>query len=265
MELLKHILIKASGSRFAQNLLETIARISQYLMGIGSGGGVQSSGERAIFGILKQMARPPYCIFDVGSNQGQFLQLILEHVDTEDFEVHCFEPGDESFKVLVESVEKDGRVKLNHLGLGSERGNALLHYDIAGTGLASLTKRKLTHFNIEFDQTEQVSIYTIDDYCAEREIKHIHLLKIDIEGHEFDALAGAKEMFAGNSIDIVTFEFGGCNIDTRTYFQDFWYFFEECGFKLFRITPSGYLHPIESYKEIHEQFRTVNYVAVANV
>ena len=109
-----------------------------------------------------------------------------------------------------------------------------------------------------------MEINTIDNYCSENSIDHIHLLKIDIEGHELDALAGAKEMFALKSIDIVTFEFGGCNIDTRTFFQDFWYFFNEANFKIFRITPSGYLHPLKSYKEIYEQFRTTNFIAVSN-
>jgi hypothetical protein len=124
-------------------------------------------------------------------------------------------------------------------------------------------KRLLIHFNIDFAKSEMVKVNTIDNYCEENQIDHIHLLKIDIEGHEYDALLGAEKMFALNAIDIVAFEFGGCNIDTRTFFQDFWYFFNEKGFKLFRITPSGYLHPINSYKEIHEQFRTANFIAVA--
>jgi len=110
-----------------------------------------------------------------------------------------------------------------------------------------------------------VEINTIDNYCSENAINHIHLLKIDIEGHELDALAGAKRMFATKSIDIVTFEFGGCNIDTRTFFRIFWYFFSEVNLKIFRITPSGYLYPIESYKEIYEQFRTTNFITISNV
>ena len=140
----------------------------------------------------------------------------------------------------------------------------MLHYDSAGSGLASLTRRKLDHFGIDFSKNEEVLIDTVDHYCTENSIGHIHLLKIDIEGHELDALAGAKVMFANRAIDIVTFEFGGCNIDTRTFFQDFWYFFHDANYKLLRVTPSGYLHPLESYKEIHEQFRTINFVAVAN-
>jgi len=265
MSILQSILIKASGSRFIQNLLEKNVQKSQYLMGIGSGGGgVFSSGERAIFRLLKQRCKPPYCIFDVGSNKGQFLKLILDSIPLADCAIHCFEPGRETFKILGESSRKDQRIKLNNLGISKEKGEMSLHYDRVGSTLASLTKRKLDHFGIDFSKTEKVEINTLDDYCAENAIGHIDLLKIDIEGHELDALQGAKKLFEAKAIAIVTFEFGGCNIDTRTFFQDFWYFFRERDFKIFRITPSGYLAPIESYQEILEQFRTINFIAVAN-
>lgn len=233
-------------------------------MGLGSGGDVLSSGEQAILHVLKQKKQPPYCIFDIGSNKGQFLKLIIEHVATDDFTIHCFEPGHETFKMLAESSKEDKRITLNNIGLGKQKADATLHYDKIGSGLASLTKRKLNHFNIDFSKSEQVVIDTIDNYCSENSIDHIHLLKIDIEGHELDVLAGAIRMFVSKSIDIVTFEFGGCNIDTRTYFQDFWYFFSEANFSLFRITPSGYTHPLKAYREIYEQFRTTNFMAVAN-
>jgi FkbM family methyltransferase len=264
MSILKNALIKVSGNHLIQSLLERNVLRSQYLMGIGSGSGVSSSGEQAIFQVLQQRIRPPYCIFDIGSNKGQFLQLILDSISVKDFSIHCFEPGHETFAVLVQASKKDKRIKLNNIGLGKEKSEAVLHYDSAGSGLASLTKRKLDHFNIDYNKEEQVEIDTIDNYCSENAIDHIHLLKIDIEGHELDALAGAKEMFASKSIDIVTFEFGGCNIDTRTFFQDFWYFFYEANFRILRITPSGYLYPLKSYKEIYEQFRTSNFIAISN-
>lgn len=264
MSVLKRALIKISGNHFTQRLLEKNVQASQYLMGIGTGGGVLSSGEQAIFHVLRQRSKPPYCIFDIGSNKGQFLQLTLENIGVDEFSIHCFEPGHETFKSLINVSQADKRIKLNNIGVGKEKGEAVLHYDSIGSGLASLTKRKLDHFGIDFSKAEKVEIDTIDNYCADNAIDYIHLLKIDIEGHELDALAGAKRMFEQKSIGIVTFEFGGCNIDTRTFVQDFWYFFDEHDFNIFRITPSGYFHPIKSYKEIHEQFRTINFVAVSN-
>lgn len=233
-------------------------------MGIGSGGGVLSSGEKAIFEILRRNGKAPYCIFDVGANKGQFLQLILKHLNNVDCIIHCFEPSKETFKMLTGSSKFDERVKLNNIGLYKEKGKFLLHYDSVGSGLASLTKRELNHFDTNFNKSEEVIVDTVDNYCRNNSVDHIHLLKIDIEGHERDALLGASRMFAAKSIDIVTFEFGGCNIDTKTYFQDFWYFFKEVNFSLFRITPSGYLHPLKSYRENFEQFRTTNFLAIAN-
>ena len=264
MSMLKKALIRASGSHFIQSILEKNVKISQDLMGIGSGGGVLSSGEQAIFGVLKQELKPPYCIFDVGSNQGQFLRLILDNIAADIFSIHCFEPGQETFKMLAKSSKENNRIKLNNIGLGKEKGEVVLYFDSVGSGLASLTKRKLDHFDIDFNKSEKVKIGTIDDYCSENAITHIHLLKVAVEGHELDVPAGARRMFDTKSIQMVTFEFGGCNIDTRTFFQDFWYFFCENNMKILRITPSGYFYPIESYKEIYEQFRTTNFIALSN-
>lgn len=263
--IIKKALIKASGNRFIQNVLEENIQISQILMGVGPDSSeVLSSGEKAVFDLLKQEHRSPYCIFDVGSNKGQFLQLILENIDVDGSSIHCFEPSAENFRFLVGSFGRDDRIKLNNLAIGKENGEALLYYDVAGSGLASLTRRRLDHLGINFDKSESVKITTIDDYCSENGINHIHLLKMDVEGHELDALVGARKMFDRKSIDMVTFEFGGCNVDTRTFFQDFWHFFDEVKMRLFRITPSRYFYPIESYSQIHEKFGVTNFMAVSN-
>jgi len=84
-------------------------------------------------------------------------------------------------------------------------------------------------------------------------------VKLDIEGHELAALKGFGR--ALNVTRALQFEFGGCNIDTRTYFQDFWYFFRDQHFDLYRITPFG-AERIRRYKERDEFFKTTNYIAV---
>lgn len=69
-------------------------------------------------------------------------------------------------------------------------------------------------------------------------------------------------MFETGSVKIATFEFGGCNVDTHTYFQDYFYYFKEMNMDLYRITPSGYLFPMKGYSEMEEQFKTTNFAAI---
>lgn len=110
------------------------------------------------------------------------------------------------------------------------------------------------------DNFEEVQINTVDKYVSENEIKNIDILKLDVEGHELDVFIGAYETLKESKCRFIQFEFGGCNIDTKTYFQDFWYLFNDIGYKIYRITPSGYLHKIQSYKEVYEQFVTTNFI-----
>jgi hypothetical protein len=127
--------------------------------------------------------------------------------------------------------------------------------------LASLSRRRLHHFGIEFEAAETVQMRVLDDYCSERGVQRIDLLKLDVEGHELDVLQGAKRMFQEQRIGMVSFEFGGCNIDSRTFVQDFWYFFRQNGGgRLHRLSPSGTLVPVPEYQEDLEQFRTTIFV-----
>jgi len=164
---------------------------------------------------------------------------------------------------LSDNAKGYSNVRLNNFGLGKESGEFELFYNEIGSGLASLSKRRLDHFGIDFRYSEKVRIETLDDYCWNQKVQNIDLLKLDVEGHELDVLQGGIQMFQGKRIRMVSFEFGGCNIDTRTYFQDFWYFFQENRMaRIFRITPSGHLVPIPQYKEVYEQFRTTNFLVL---
>ena len=67
------------------------------------------------------------------------------------------------------------------------------------------------------NEIEEVNLMRFDNYWDEN--KYIDFVKIDVEGHELEVLEGF-----GNLIKItklIQFEFGGCNIDTRTFFKIF--------------------------------------------
>lgn len=266
-QLIKTFLVSISGNAPMQRLLERNVSISNYLMGVGAGDVADSSGEMAVVGELKKHAAEgvPLLIFDVGANKGQFLHLMEQGLQGIACHIHAFEPSKYTYQALSDNAKIYSNVTLNNFALGKRVGEFELFYDQPGSGLASLTKRELTHFNIDFKYSEKVHVDTLDNYCTRNGIQAVDHLKLDIEGHELDVLEGGVQMFRNQQIRMVSFEFGGCNIDSRTYFRDFYNFFRDHGMnKIFRIVPSGYLVPVHQYKEMYEQFRTTNFLVLTS-
>ena len=59
---------------------------------------------------------------------------------------------------------------------------------------------------------------------------------------------------------MVQFEFGGCNIDSRTFFKDYMNFFAT-DFDVYRILSNG-LRKLDAYNGRLEVFQSANYLAV---
>ena len=155
-------------------------------------------------------------IFDVGANIGEYTKMVID-VFKENATVHSFEPSLKTFNCLKSNL--GNTAFLHNIGFSDNIGERILYTDRDLSGMSSLYKRELNHFGIELSQTETVQLNTIDNFCKKNNIDDISFLKMDVEGNEFKVLNGAVEMM--NSIKFIQFEFGGCNIDSRTYFQDF--------------------------------------------
>lgn len=261
MAFFRHFLKYPLANSLGYNLLRKQVKVCHWLMGIGAGTDVNDSGEVAIIRKLLSQNKHGLTVIDAGANCGQFLNLATSRLGKRLMVIHSFEPAAATYKALVQAAPKSSNVVLNNLALGAEPGEQELFYDTECSGLASLTKRDLSFKNREFEKHETIKVTTLSEYCENKGINHIDWLKIDVEGHELDVLRGAKSLFARNAIDMVTLEFGGCNIDTRTFLRDFHKFFKDLDMQLHRITPGGYLYPIKRYREAEEQFITMNLVA----
>lgn len=199
---------------------------------------------------------PTLCI-DIGGNVGNYSAELLNRY--KHAQIVCFEPSATNISLLENRFGRESRLILEPVGVAEHPGTVTLFADTPGSGLGSMTKRDLSHFGRNFDNEEQIQIIRFEQYW--RDTLHrspIDLLKLDIEGHEMDALRGCGD--AIEATRVVQFEFGGSNIDTRTYFRDFWHYFRDHGFQLYRITPLG-LAKLKRYRERDECFRTTNFLA----
>ncbi len=213
---------------------------------------------REVGAVASCMPAAPGLAIDVGGNVGKYSETLRARFPG--LEIHIFEPSSVNVAKLRQRFGGDDKVFINDRALSDANSSATLYSDQPGGGIGSLANRRLAHFGIQMDHVEQIRTMRFEDYWRQslRE-RAIDLAKLDIEGFELSALQGFGQ--ALQATQVIQFEFGGCNLDTRTTFQDFFYFFTEAGFDLMRIAPLG-LNRVTRYREIEEFYSTTNFVAV---
>lgn len=253
-----HIVV---GKKGLQKFFEPLLRLSLKGLNYGNGGDFKISGELYV---LKYICKKFYnekslILFDVGGNVGNYSKA-LSHFFNSNATIHSFEPSKKTYEIFLEKTKNIKHIIPNNLGFSDIENYQLLYTNGDGSVYASIYQRNIEHFGVSLDKSEKIKLSTIDAYCQINHIERIHFLKLDIEGHELKALNGAIRMIKGKRIDIIQFEFGDCNIDSRTYFKDFFYLLKD-NYRIYRILKDG-LFEMPTYKETYEIFKTTNYLAV---
>lgn len=209
---------------------------------------------------VSKFLNKPKLAIDIGGNVGEYADQLRQKFAN--LEIHLFEPSLTNYHKLAGRFNMHENVIINRMAVSDDSGSSELFSNEAGSGLASLTKRRLDHFGLDFNISETVETIKFEDYWKSNlAMREIDLIKIDVEGQELKVLNGLGESISKTKL--IQFEFGGCNIDSKTYFQDFWYFFKEHSFKIYRITPIGLEH-IRQYNEYDEYFMTTNFLCTNN-
>lgn len=195
---------------------------------------------------------------DAGANEGKWTESVLTHLPQA--VVFAFEPNPRIFETLARKFKDRGNVKCVNLGLSNKVGSLKLFSNAEDSGLSSLYSRRVDHFGLKLDLEDEVQVTTLDFWIASQlKVAVPTILRLDVVGHELLDLAGALKNL--EYIKIVQFELGGSKIDSKTYFQDFWYFFTELKFQIYRMTPKGPIAIKENSEQL-ETFRPTNYIAV---
>lgn len=239
-----------------QRIAASVERRAQKLQGKGSGG---HSVEAEVRTALAFLPASGALVFDIGANKGLWSRAMLREGGPRLVRLIAFEPSQHNWVELETIV--DPRFSLIRKGVADREGRAELHMDAPGSGLASLSKRNLDHVGLEMRESETVELVTLDAFAAKNGLACIDFVKLDIEGHELSALQGAADLLKSGAIRALSFEFGGSNIDTRTFFRDFWLLLTGFGFSIWRIVPGGAPVKISKYHERLECFATTNFIA----
>jgi len=255
--------ITPSLSRFAANATATnfIELVSSYLHCIiGKGGGSHwHLGEE--LAAARLICREDPVILDIGANQGWWTIELRKLLGGRGRWI-LIEPAAECCAML----RKIDRVEVIEAAVGESSGKVKFYTPGQASGFASLHKRQDSHVRMGdlVLEEREVPMTTIDAILDERGIELVDLAKMDLEGHELFALRGASKSLKSHRIRAVTFEIGTANVDSRTFFRDYFDLLTGYGYRIQRIYPGGKTVPVLEYYEDLEYFRgATNYVASA--
>lgn len=124
---------------------------------------------------------------DVGGHVGLWSRVMAM-----DFEsVTAIEPMSALRECFVRNVPE--RVKLLPYAVGDRSGKALIGFPTENTGNARVAELGEQIFE-ETDRAETVEVVTLDSL----DLPHVDFLKIDVEGYEFEVIAGAEQTIRGH-------------------------------------------------------------------
>lgn len=162
-----------------------------------------------LYGAMLSIAQDSEVIFDVGANVGNLSLAFCRWFPKAT--VHGFEPASQMFAEMNARIQAAGfadrfrghqvgffdRATQADLNLASQHGaNSLMGigdaYHAANPGIG-------------IEATESIALVRMDDFVRDEGIKHIDLVKIDVEGVENEVLLGGTETFK-NKVDVVIME-----------------------------------------------------------
>lgn len=186
-------------------------------------------------------------VFDVGANIGEISLLFSRFVGTQG-KVYAFEASQSTFEKLSNICQLAGRpqIVLNHQAVADQAGRVQLYvYDDDHSVWNSLGQRPLHEYGIDLKPThiEDVEAVTIDEYCQNNHISQIDLLKIDVEGAEYQVLLGARQMLENQSIHCCVFEFGGTTFDMGNTPDDIEAYFKDVGYAVWNVVKGNPIFP----------------------
>ena len=175
--------------------------------------------EDKIVNLLKKEKK--LVIFDVGCFRGVFSRKILHLIKKRKFKFYLFDVN-KNTKRYISDLLLSKHFKFNEVALSNKNGMAEFNYnsffESSGSSLSTLFKddtkwvfsRKLI-LKILLQNTKDYIKYkvytsTLDKFVKKNNIKSIDILKVDIEGSEYEFLKGTKNTLKKNKIKIILIE-----------------------------------------------------------
>jgi FkbM family methyltransferase len=136
---------------------------------------------------IRHNVRPGATVLDVGAHKGSYTWWLRRAVGDAG-RVYAFEPQPALVRRLAELAVAWPNVRVEWLALSSQAGELQLHVPKGGPSPGATLEARADE---AFD-TFSVPVTTLDAYAASHGIERVRLIKVDVEGHEFEFFRGAE-------------------------------------------------------------------------
>lgn len=193
--------------------------------------------EPSLAAILEAVLKPGGVFFDVGANIGVYSGWAARIVGPTG-RVYAFEPVPSTRQYLQEFLEMNNleNVSVVPSAVGRGTGSIHLYCRPGASGLASAVKTSAPDI-----QEIEVSLTSLDEHASLAKTRVPQLLKIDVEGYEFEVLRGARQILCASHPPAVIFETeADHHTRARVRFTEIVSWLEhEAGFQVYGITQKG--------------------------
>lgn len=207
--------------------------------------------------LLRRLAAfGPAVIIDAGANTGHYSTLALAACPSAT--VYALEPVAATFSRLQQAApQAGGRFQPRRLGLAAQPGEADIRIYPAHTHASLFDIRGIRDQPLA---TERIVLTSLDRFFEEENIAFADLVKLDLEGAEWEALQGMTHALEQQRIRALQFEYGYINISTRRLLLDFYEFLRPRGYLIGKIYPRRVVFRDYSWKQ--EDFIGPNFLAI---
>jgi FkbM family methyltransferase len=145
-------------------------------------------------------------ILDVGANCGQTAWQYRSLFPNS--QIYCFEAQPDLCRELEARFRDDPKISIYSCAVGATEGTANFYLN-AKRATSSLLAPDSEHLSASYrpmsrnEEIRPVKVITLDSFAVSKNLRHIDLLKMDIQGGEYEALLGAKKLLADCAIDLV--------------------------------------------------------------
>lgn len=153
--------------------------------------------------ILKTIIKPGDVVIDIGAYVDGWYTLLAAKLIGSKGHVYAFEPHPIYFQRLKENVQINQltNVTLERLGIFNKNGSSTFYEAQFGSSIiksqvVAMTKIKPKEITIQ--------TITLDTYIKAKNIRHVSLIKIDVEGVEMSVLKGGNKLLQSkNAPDLI--------------------------------------------------------------